>query len=206
MRKQERVHLWDGKNIKLYKPTIMATIQCGTKSASVSLPTTSAEFNNALTGIGAQDNGYSIMECKSELGLPFDKLIFGCDISVINYLAVRLSILPPFQLDKLAAIMQSEMRFNTIGQIIDFTYNTDYFVLIPNIHNAEELARYYIYESGIIEMPDEWKSGIDLLSFGINLEKCEKGSYTGKGYLLLSGDPWKPIFEESIVVPPEFIL
>lgn len=196
----------DGKNIKLYKPTIRVTIQCSTQSASVSLPTTSAEFNDALTGIGVQDKRYSIVECKSASGLPLDELIFGCEISVINYLAVRLSILPLFQLDKLSTIMQSELRFNNIEQLIDFTYNTDYFVLIPNIHNAEELARYYIYESGIIEMPDEWKSGIDLLSFGINLEKCEKGSYTGKGYLLLSGDPWKPIFEESIVVPPEFVL
>ena len=198
------MRLWDDKNIGLHRPTIRVTIQCGARITSVLLPLTSVELNRALTRIGARDNEYSIMKCQLALELPLDELVIGCKISVINYLAARLSILPPFQLDKLEAIMQSEMRFNTIEQLIDFTYNTDYFILTPNIHNAEELARYYIYESGMIEMPDEWKSGIDLLPFGTNLEKCEKGSYTDKGYLLLSGDPWKPIFEESGVVPLKF--
>ena len=196
----------DGKNNELHKPTIRVTIQCGTKSDSVSLPTTWDKFNNALTGIDAQENRYSIVECKSASGLPLNELDFGCDISLINYLAARLSILPPFQLDKLEAIMQSELRFNTVEQLINFTYNTDYFILIPNIHNAEELARYYIYESGMIEMPAEWKNGIDLLTFGKNLEKHEKGVYTDRGYLLLSGDPWKQVFEGTGVVPPEFVL
>ena len=138
-----------------------------------------------------------IATCQSMLMFPLNSLIVDSTVEMASLLAQRLSVLSRVQIDKLEAVMQSEMRFNTIEQLIDFTYNTDYFVLIPNIHNAEELARYYIYESGIIEMPDEWKSGIDLLSFGTNLEKCEKGSYTDKGYLLLSGDPWKPVVEKT---------
>lgn len=144
--------------------------------------------------------------CQSIVAFPIKSLIVGSNIDLANLLLQRLLTLSQVQVDKLEAVMQSEMRFNTIEQLIDFTYNTDYFVLIPNIHNAEGLARYYIYESGIIEMPDEWKSGIDLLTFGTNLEKHEKGSYTDKGYLILSGDPWKLVFEESEIVRPEFIL
>ena len=138
-----------------------------------------------------------IAACQSILKFPLNSLIVGSTVDMANLLAQRLSMLSRVQIDKLEVVMQSEIRFNTIEQLIDFTYNTDYFVLIPNIHNAEELACYYIYESGMIEMPDEWKSGIDLLSFGTNLEKCEKGSYTDRGYLLLSGDLWKPVVEKK---------
>ena len=138
-----------------------------------------------------------IAACQSILKFPLNLLIVGSTVDMANLLAQRLSMLSRVQIDKLEAVMQSEMKFNTIEQLIDFTYNTDYFVLIPSIHNVGELARYYIYESGMIEMPDEWKSGIDLLAFGINLEKCEKGSYTDRGYLLLSGDPWKPVVEKT---------
>ena len=138
-----------------------------------------------------------IAACQSMLGISLNSLIVGSTVEMVNLLVKRLSTLSQVQIEKLEAVMQSEMRFNTIEQLIDFTYNTDYFVLIPNVHNAEELARYYIYESGMIEMPDEWKSGIDLLSFGTNLEKCEKGSYTDRGYLLLSGDPWTPVIGKT---------
>jgi hypothetical protein len=134
-----------------------------------------------------------IVACQSMLGIPLDSLIVGSNVEMADLLVKRLSTLSQVQIEKLEAVMQSETRFNTIEQLIDFTYNTDYFVLIPNIHNTEELARYYIYESGMIEMPDEWKNGIELLTFGANLEKCEKGSYTDRGYLLLSGDPWNPV-------------
>jgi len=138
-----------------------------------------------------------IAACQSMLGIPLNSLIVGSTVEMANLLVKRLSTLSQLQIEKLEAVMQSEMKFNTIEQLIDFTYNTDYFVLIPSIHNVGELARYYIYESGMIEMPDEWKSGIDLLSFGTNLEKCEKGSYTDRGYLLLSGDLWKPVVEKK---------
>ena len=137
-----------------------------------------------------------IAACQSMLGISLNSLIVGSTVEMANLLVKRLSTLSQVQIEKLEAVMQSEMRFNTIEQLIDFTYNTDYFVLIPSIHNVGELVRYYIYESGIIEMPDEWKSGIELLSFGTNLEKCEKGSYTDRGYLLLSGDPWKAVVEK----------
>lgn len=169
----------------------------------LSLPATAEELNKALLDINALDKGYSIGDCKTSTTLPLRDFVVGGDINEVNYLAARLAALPPTELAMLEAVMESPARFETMTQVIDFTYNVDYFCMVPGIRNAEDLAQYYIFDSGMVDMPHEWKSGIDLYAFGINIEQLEKGMYTSKGYLLTSGDEWKKVYENSHVVPPE---
>ena len=85
--------------------------------------------------------------------------------------------------------------FENIGQIIDLTYNPDFFVHIPEVHNPRELGDYYLNKSGMVQMPAEWKNSIDLIAFGRNAAAQEKGSFTEYGYLVESGDAWEKHFE-----------
>lgn len=191
-------------NVIAHAQPISVALESGKNSTWLALPATTEELNKALLNIGALDKEYAITNCRTPLDISLDKAVVGGDINAVNYFAARLAELPQVQLDKLAAIIETPGALDTIGEMIDFTYNTDFFVLIPNVQNTEDLARYYIFESGLVQMPYEWKNGIDLYAFGTNLEEQEKGLYTQKGYLLPSGDQWQEVFEKTGIVPPEY--
>ena len=55
-----------------------------------------------------------------------------------------------------------------ISTVIDFTYNVDFYVHIPEVHTYRDLGDYYLNQSGMVQMPEEWKGGIDLTTFGRN--------------------------------------
>ena len=58
-------------------------------------------------------------------------------------------------------------------------------------------------KSGMVQMPDEWKAGVDLAAFGQNAAEKEKGSFTDYGYILESGDDWVKHYEGR-EVPEEY--
>ena len=68
------------------------------------------------------------------------------------------------------------------------------------MNSDEALGRYQLYESGMVEMPEAWKSGIDPEAFGRKVRETDNGFFTGKGYVLLSGDEWereKPVVKQN---------
>ena len=170
------------------------------------LPTDEAELHFALTEMRAENGKFSIDKCRDSFDGKLEPLIVGGNLSTINYLAARLEELEPKHLQRLAAIMDSPERFDSIGKLIDFTYNASYFDLFTDVHSREDLARHYIYDSGLIQIPDEWAEGIDLEKFGANLEQHEVGHYTEYGYLIESGMEWTPVFARDAIVPDAYKL
>ena len=55
----------------------------------------------------------------------------------------------------------------------------------------------------MVQMPEEWKGGIDLSTFGRNAAAQEKGAFTEYGYIVESGDEWERQFEGR-EVPEEY--
>lgn len=130
-------------------------------------------------------------------------LVCASDIDELNFLAARLAELDPAEIEKLNAAVQSKMGFENVGQIIDFPYNTDFFIHIPEAHTARELGDYYLNKSGAVQMPEEWKGGIDLAMFGQHAAEREDGAFTQYGYITKSGDEWERHFEGRDV-PEEY--
>ena len=186
-----------------FKPITVA-IESDKNVTWLALPATAGELHRALMDIDALTKDYSIVDFRTSLNISLGKDIIGGDINEVNYLAARLAELPQIQIEKLEAVTENPEHLAGLTLLIDFTYNTDFYVIIPEVRNTEDLARYYIYDSGMVDMPHQWKDGIDLYTFGTNLEEKEKGVYTPKGYLLPSGDQWKEVFEKTGVVPPEY--
>lgn len=121
----------------------------------------------------------------------------------LNFLAARLETLDASGIAALNAATQRRNGFENIGQLIDFTYNEDFFVHIPEVHTPRELGDYYLNKSGMVQMPAEWKNSIDPIAFGRNAAAQEKGSFTEYGYLVESGDEWEKHFEGRDV-PEEY--
>ena len=173
------------------------------------MPATKEQLHEAMQSVGItadnpQDffiNGYSSPQDKP-VNMPLS-LIQTASMDELNFLAARFEQLDPAEVGKLNAALQQKNGFENIGQVIDFTYNADYFVHIPKVHTYRDLGDYYLNQSGMVQMPEEWKSGIDLAAFGKNAAEQEKGAFTEYGYIVESGDEWEQQFEGR-KVPEEY--
>ena len=134
--------------------------------------------------------------------MPYD-MVCAASVDELNFLAARIEQLDPAEIGKLNAALQQKNGFENIGQVIDFTYNVDFYVHIPEVHTYRDLGDYYLNQSGMVQMPEEWKGGIDLAAFGRNAAEQEKGAFTEYGYLVESGDEWERQFEGR-EVPEEY--
>ena len=167
----------------------------------LSMPATKEELHKAMRSVGiTADNpqdffihGYSDREDR-HIALPYD-MVCAAQVDELNFLAARLETLDASGIAALNAATQRRNGFENIGQLIDFAYNEDFFVHIPEVHNPRELGDYYLNKSGMVQMPAEWKTSIDLIAFGRNAAAQEKGSFTEYGYLVESGDAWEQHFE-----------
>lgn len=101
-------------------------------------------------------------------------MVCAADVDELNFLAARLEQLDPAEVGKLNAALQQKNGLANIGQVIDFTYNVDFYVHIPEVHNYHDLGDYYLNQSGMVQMPEEWKGGIDLSTLAGTLPRRKK--------------------------------
>lgn len=173
------------------------------------MPATKEQLQVAMQSVGiTADNpqdfsirGYSD-DPEKHIALPYE-MVCAADVDELNFLAARLEQLDPAEVGKLNAALQQKNGLANIGQVIDFTYNVDFYVHIPEVHTYRDLGDYYLNQSGMVQMPEEWKDGIDLTTFGRNAAAQEKGAFTEYGYIVESGDEWERQFEGRDV-PEEY--
>ena len=182
----------------------------GKEGLWLSLPTTTEKLQAALREIGiSTDNpqdffiaGFSYPEDR-RLAIPYD-MVLAADVDELNFLAARLDTLDAAALAELNAALQNPRGgFENIGQIIDYADNVDYFVHLPDVQSPGQLGDYYLNRSGMVDMPEEWKAGIDAARFGEHIARQEQGAFTPYGYLVRSGDEWQRVHEGQ-PVPEEY--
>ena len=174
----------------------------------LSLPTSAEQVQEALkeihiTADNQQDlfiGGFSAPEGKP-LELPED-LIKAASVDELNFLAAQLQKLDAVELAELNAAMQSPAKMQTIGQLLDYTENTDCFVLI-NAKDNRSLGEYYLNDSGLFVVPDPWKPAIDTDRLGSFIANEEQGTFTDYGYILRTSDEWQRVHEGQ-PVPEEY--
>ena len=167
-----------------------------------SLPTTTEKLQEALREIGiSADNpqDFFLYDYRSPqdrpIKLPRD-LVLSADVDELNFLAARLEKLDAAELAELnAALTSPQSDFHSIGQIIDYPDNVDYYVHLPDVTGTGQLGDYYLNRSGMVDMPEEWKAGIFLPRFGLHIANTEHGVFTDYGYLVKSGDEWQRVHE-----------
>ena len=69
---------------------------------------------------------------------------------------------------------------------------------LPDVHGPAQLGDYYLNRSGMVNMPEEWKGGIDTAQFGRYVAQQEQGAFTQYGYLVKSGDEWQKVTRASL--------
>ena len=138
--------------------------------------------------------------------LPFPELdnMIGAPSTIdgVNWLAHRLNDLDENELATVRAAVTAD-NYYRVSDVIELTYNTEFYVLVPEVHNEAELGRYYLNDSGMVDMPENWKPGINCFDFGRHIMEQEQGRFTQQGYLVKSGDKWQQI-EDKTHIPEEY--
>lgn len=167
------------------------------------LPATKEQLHEAMktlniSAANPQDfrlHGHFVTDSK-KVEIPLD-LLQEPDFDTLNFLAAQLETLDPVQLEKLNAICKSDFCPQDLKRFLDYPANTDCFVYIPGVLDYKDLGDYYLNDSGMVQMPELWKAGIDKEAFGRNAAAYELGHFTEQGYILANGDEWQPDFEEK---------
>ena len=184
--------------------------QQGRDGVWLDLPTTTEQVQAALRQIGiSSDNpqglfisGYFAEEEK-RFAIPYN-MVLASNVDELNFLASRLETLSTGERAELNAALQApQSELFSIGRITDFPENVDYYVHLPDVHGPAQLGDYYLNRSGMVDMPEEWKGGIDTAQFGRYVAQQEQGVFTEYGYLVKSGDEWQKVHEGQ-PVPEEY--
>ena len=184
--------------------------QQGGDGVWLDLPTTTEQVQAALRQIGiSSDNpqglfisGYFAEEEK-RFAISYN-MVLASNVDELNFLASRLETLSTGERAELNAALQApQSELFSIGRITDFPENVDYYVHLPDVHGPAQLGDYYLNRSGMVDMPEEWKGGIDTAQFGRYVAQQEQGVFTEYGYLVKSGDVWQKVHEGQ-PVPEEY--
>ena len=174
------------------------------------LPTTTEQVQAALRQIDiSSDNpqglfisGYFAEEEK-RFAIPYN-MVLASNVDELNFLAARLETLSAGERAELNAALQApQSELFSIGKITDFPENVEYYVHLPEVRGPAQLGDYYLNRSGMVDMPEEWKGGIDTAQFGRYVAQQEQGAFTEYGYLVKSGDVWQKVHEGQ-PVPEEY--
>ena len=184
--------------------------QQGRDGVWLDLPTTTEQVQAALRQIGiSSDNpqglfisGYFAEEEK-RFAIPYN-IVLASNVDELNFLAAQLETLSAVERAELNAALQApQSELSSIGRITDFPENVDYYVHLPDVRGPAQLGDYYLNRSGMVDMPEEWKGGIDTAQFGRYVAQQEQGVFTEYGYLVKSGDAWQKVHEGQ-PVPEEY--
>ena len=147
-------------------------------------------------------SGYFAEEEK-RFAIPYN-IVLASNVDELNFLASRLETLSTGERAELNAALQApQSELFSIGRITDFPENVDYYVHLPDVRGPAQLGDYYLNRSGMVDMPEEWKGGIDTAQFGRYVAQQEQGVFTEYGYLVKSGDAWQKVHEGQ-PVPEEY--
>ena len=91
----------------------------------------------------------------------------------------------------LKAVQESPFRLTTPEQFREFAENVDYFVLEPGIRRLDDLGWSYLEQHMDIPLPPALREAIDPVPFGRQAMEEDRGCFTSRGYLSLSGDEWQ---------------
>lgn len=167
----------------------------------LTLPATAEQLHDVMQRVGItadnpQDffiNGFETpMEAVTRLTL--DNLQKS-SIDELNYLAAELSQLAPDEVETLNAAGEVLGYWDDVHGLLEYAHNKEFHVLIPSVFSPAQLGEYYLNQSEMIQIPDEWTAAIDVEKLGQLAAEHEKGQFTKHGYIVESGDEWEAVID-----------
>ena len=179
----------------------------------VKFPTTAEEMKKVFEriGIGQKDdfgNPYEewfITDYDCYVDGIYDKLGEYESLDELNYLASKLDDMKSWEYDQFCAAMEMGDHSGSVQEIINLTENLDCYDVYPDIHDYDDLGRYYIDELDAMQVPEHLKNYIDYEAYGRDVALDESGDFTDLGYVRDTGSSFHEYYDgERGSIPEEY--
>ena len=178
----------------------------------VKFPTTAEELKEVFKRIR--------MRQKDDFGQPYEEWFitdYDCyvdglysklgeyeNLDELNYLASKLDEMSESEYAQFQAGMEMGDHCGSL-QIVDLTENLDCYEVYPNIHDYDDLGRYYIEELDVMQVPEHLQNYIDYEAYGRDGSLEENGTFTDQGYVRDTGDSFHEYYDgERGSIPDEY--
>ena len=179
----------------------------------VKFPTTAEELKEVFKRIGIGQ--------KDDFGQPYEEWFitdYDCyvdglysklgeyeNLDELNYLASKLDEMSESEYAQFQAGMEMGDHCGSLQEIINLTENLDCYEVYPDIHDYDDLGRYYIDELEVMQVPEHLQNYIDYEAYGRDVAMDENGSFTDQGYVRDTGDRFCEYYDgERGSIPDEY--
>ena len=179
----------------------------------VKFPTTAEEMKEVFKriGIGQRDDfgqpyeEWFITDYDCYVDGLYDKLGEYENLDELNYLASKLDEMSESEYAQFQAGMEMGDHCGSLQEIINLTENLDCYEVYPDIHDYDDLGRYYIEELDVMQVPEHLQNYIDYEAYGRDVAMDENGSFTDQGYVRDTGDRFCEYYDgERGSIPDEY--
>ena len=179
----------------------------------VKFPTTAEEMKKVFDRIGIGQ--------KDDFGQPYEELFitdYDCyvdglydklgeyeSLDELNYLASKLDEMSQGEYEQFQAAMEIGDHSGSVQEIINLTENLDCYDVYPDIHDYDDLGRYYIDELDAMQVPEHLKNYIDYEAYGRDIALDESGDFTSFGYVRDTGSSFHEYYDgDHGSIPEEY--
>ncbi|WP_418540952.1 antirestriction protein ArdA [Hominenteromicrobium sp.] len=179
----------------------------------VKFPTTAEELKEVFKRIGIGQ--------KDDFGQPYEEWFitdYDCyvdglysklgeyeNLDELNYLASKLDEMSESEYAQFQAGMEMGDHCGSLQEIINLTENLDCYEVYPDIHDYDDLGRYYIEELDVMQVPEHLHNYIDYEAYGRDVALEENGTFTDQGYVRDTGDSFHEYYDgERGSIPDEY--
>ena len=179
----------------------------------VKFPTTAEELKKVFEriGIGAKDDfgqtyeEWFITDYDCYVDGLYDLLGEYANLDELNYLASKLDDMSQDEYERFQAAMEIGDHTGSIQELINLTENLDCYDIYPDIHDRNDLGRYYIEELDAMQVPEHLRNYIDYEAYGRDIALEESGQFTDLGYVRDTGDSFHEYYDgERGSIPEEY--
>ena len=179
----------------------------------VKFPTTAEELKKVFEriGIGAKDDfgqtyeEWFITDYDCYVDGLYDLLGEYANLDELNYLASKLDDMSQDEYERFQTAMEISDHTGSIQELINLTENLDCYDIYPDIHDHDDLGRYYIEELDAMQVPEHLCNYIDYEAYGRDIALEESGQFTDLGYVRDTGDSFHEYYDgERGSIPEEY--
>ena len=179
----------------------------------VKFPTTAEKLKEVFKRIGIGQ--------KDDFGQPYEEWFitdYDCyvdglysklgeyeNLDELNYLASKLDEMSESEYAQFQAGMEMGDHCGSLQEIINLTENLDCYEVYPDIHDYDDLGRYYIEELDVMQVPEHLQNYIDYEAYGRDVALEENGTFTDQGYVWDTGSSFHEFYDgERGSIPDEY--
>ena len=179
----------------------------------VKFPTTYEKIQQVFQriGIGSKDDFGNVYE--EWFITDYDCYVDGLynllgeyeNLDELNYLASVLDEMDQSDYERFQAAVEMGDHTGSIQDLINLADNLDSYIIYTDIHDYDDLGRYYLEEMEDPKIPDYILNYIDYEAYGRDIYLEENGTFTDQGYVVNTGDRFTEYYDgDRESIPEEY--